>query len=326
VPAVDAAATQKLAEDAYAAGNWSAAATQYAALVKKFPQDGALWFRLANAYAHAEQPDRAVAAYREALLQDSGLSKAWFNMGIVQLRQAAHSLMQLESAGTTHDPLRVRATEAYDAIIEILGDEAEEQVAAAPAAGPAQEPVVTAVPPVVATEPTPTTSNTPSVDASPSATETVAVEQPGKIEDALQSPTPNAAAAAHDLTPTPPAPATETVHAAPTTAPPPPAASTTGPVVAPAPSAPVATSAAGVVPATGGASRPAAAESADESTQVAGDEAATTDAMTAQAAEPATAAASVAHDATSRTPTPPTPDPAASASALDGAAASGATP
>ena len=86
----DVKATVVRAEESYERADWAMAAEAYGTVVEEMPQDAQLWFRYANALARSDQPDRAVTAYREVLARDAHYAKAWFNMGIVQLRQAAN--------------------------------------------------------------------------------------------------------------------------------------------------------------------------------------------------------------------------------------------
>lgn len=126
----DIAAVAARAEARYAAEDWPAAAEAYGKLVEVMPQDANLWFRYANALVRADQPDRAVAAYREVLVRDARYSKAWFNMGIVQLRQAASSFSRMEGNVAADDPLRARSREVYGALMAILGDGGQPAAAA----------------------------------------------------------------------------------------------------------------------------------------------------------------------------------------------------
>jgi len=127
--AVDVALTRAAGESAYAAGDWRGAELHYRALVTAMPQDAELWFRLGNIYARIDQPDAAVSAYGEALLRDQNLGKAWFNMGVVQLRQAASSFLKMKAHAAPGDPAVAQGTAAYDAVMAILG---EQEAAVAP--------------------------------------------------------------------------------------------------------------------------------------------------------------------------------------------------
>ena len=126
-------ATAARAEESYAKGEWATAAEAYAVLTEQMPQDANLWFRYANALARSDQPDRAVTAYREVLVRDAHSSKAWFNMGIVQLRQAANSFSRMESNVTADDPLRTQGQQVYGAILKVLSYDTGHAPAAKPA-------------------------------------------------------------------------------------------------------------------------------------------------------------------------------------------------
>jgi Flp pilus assembly protein TadD len=127
-PARDIKTTQERALAAYAAGEW--AEPHFVALARAMPQDAELWFRLGNVYARNDKPELAVAAYREALVRQPDLGKAWFNMGVIQLLQAAASFHQMEVHVAPGDPSRRQAEEAYAGILAILetdGSAAPEQ-------------------------------------------------------------------------------------------------------------------------------------------------------------------------------------------------------
>ena len=119
----DIKATVARAEESYQKADWATAAEAYGVLVEDMPQDTQLWFRYANALARSDQPERAVTAYREVLARDAHYAKAWFNMGIVQLRQAAHSFSRMDGYISAADPLRAQSEQVHDAILRILNDD-----------------------------------------------------------------------------------------------------------------------------------------------------------------------------------------------------------
>lgn len=131
-------ATATRAEQSYASSEWAAAADAYGVLVEEMPQDPHLWFRYANALARSDQPDKAVTAYREVLVRDAHFSKAWFNMGIVQLRQAANSFSRMGGNISADDPLRAQGEQVYAGIIKLLGDDNNPKPAPAGVAGKAK--------------------------------------------------------------------------------------------------------------------------------------------------------------------------------------------
>ncbi len=124
-------ATAARAEESYEKADWATAATAYGVLVEELPQDTQLWFRYANALARSDQPERAVTAYREVLARDAHYAKAWFNMGIVQLRQAANSFSRIDGNISAADPLRAQSEQVHDAILRILNDDSGAKAATA---------------------------------------------------------------------------------------------------------------------------------------------------------------------------------------------------
>jgi Flp pilus assembly protein TadD len=135
--AIDVASARAAGESAYAAADWRGAEPHYRALVTAVPQDAELWFRLGNIYARSDQPDAAVSAYREALVRDADLGKAWFNMGVIQLRQAANSFLKMNVHAAAGDPAAVQGAAAYEAVMAILG---QQDATPGPIVVPAGEP------------------------------------------------------------------------------------------------------------------------------------------------------------------------------------------
>lgn len=111
---------QQRADQAYAEADWQTAERAYRELTRQVPREIEPWFRLGNIYARLEQPEQALAAYREVLVRDPNNSKTWHNMGVVQLRQATASFVTLEQVAPADDPLRQRATQMLDAVDRLL--------------------------------------------------------------------------------------------------------------------------------------------------------------------------------------------------------------
>jgi len=125
---------------AYAQGDLQTAERGFEAIVQSVPHDATAWFRLANIYARTDRPRQAVAAYQEALVRNPKLPKAWYNLGIVQLRQAAHSFLSLTQGLPASDPLHQRGLELAQEVIRLLGEVPEAPSGGGPAAGGAPEP------------------------------------------------------------------------------------------------------------------------------------------------------------------------------------------
>lgn len=111
------------AEEAYDQGDMAAGEKHYSALIKEVPGEAKPWFRLANIYARTERPGAAQKAYREALIRDPEMSKAWYNMGIVQLREAAHTFNELQVYADRDDPLYTRGEKLLEGILKLIGND-----------------------------------------------------------------------------------------------------------------------------------------------------------------------------------------------------------
>jgi cytochrome c-type biogenesis protein CcmH/NrfG len=111
---------EQQAEEAYAIEDWGTAETAYKSLTLQLPGNPTPWFRLGNVYARTNNLNAAVAAYREALVRDHKSSKAWHNMGVVQLRQAANTFLEMQQYTEENDPLSIRARYAVNSIANLI--------------------------------------------------------------------------------------------------------------------------------------------------------------------------------------------------------------
>lgn len=135
-----------LAEQAYQAKDWQTAETNYVKITRAIPKEAHPWFRLGNIYARTERPDFAVRAYKEALLRDSSLSKAWYNMGLIQLRQSANSFLQMRSYTPDNSQAQNRADAMYESIIDVIKNGPNQARAYAQDEVPTNEPAWIAIP------------------------------------------------------------------------------------------------------------------------------------------------------------------------------------
>ena len=115
------------AETAYSDRNWQTAEAAYRELARQVPREIEPWFRLGNIYARTDRPEAAVDAYKEALVRDPGLAKAWHNMATVHLRQAANAFLQLRSHVKPESPEDLQAAAMYRAIIDLMGEGTDQQ-------------------------------------------------------------------------------------------------------------------------------------------------------------------------------------------------------
>ncbi len=112
--------TRKGAYLAYQEGNYSEAIKQFNQLVAAMPKDSDLWFRLGNAYARNLQPRQAVLAYENALLRDPHLKKAWYNMGLVQLKEALKTFDEMAQYVSPDDPIGQQGVMMRARLIQLL--------------------------------------------------------------------------------------------------------------------------------------------------------------------------------------------------------------
>lgn len=111
---------QQQAEKAYEAQDWTTAERAYRQLSEEAPSQVEPWFRLGNIYARTDRLDAAVAAYRNALLRNSKNGKIWHNLGIVHLRQATTTFIDMLENTDANDPLNDRARYVVTAVGQIL--------------------------------------------------------------------------------------------------------------------------------------------------------------------------------------------------------------
>ncbi len=113
---------QKRADAAYQNEDWKTAEKEYLYLAKNLPGEIEPWFRLGNIYARTGQLDAAVSAYREALVRDTKNSKIWHNLGIVQLRQATNTFVEMLDYTNPDDPLNQRAKQIVDTMGDLMAN------------------------------------------------------------------------------------------------------------------------------------------------------------------------------------------------------------
>ena len=111
---------EKRANTAYQKEDWATAEKEYLHLTRQIPAQSEPWFRLGNIYARTNRLDAAVATYREALVRDPNNSKIWHNLGIVQLRQATGTFIQVVDLTEEGDPLNSRGKHVVNSVTELL--------------------------------------------------------------------------------------------------------------------------------------------------------------------------------------------------------------
>ncbi len=110
----------KTAQVAYQNEDWKTAEIAYLKLTEKVPAEPEPWFRLGNIYARTENLDAAIVAYRKALFHDSKNSKIWHNLGVVQLRQATNTFIEMLEYTNEDDPLNRRAKNVIKSVSDLM--------------------------------------------------------------------------------------------------------------------------------------------------------------------------------------------------------------
>jgi tetratricopeptide (TPR) repeat protein len=108
------------AQVAYQNRDWNKAVEYYGSLSQRIPNDAEIWFRLGNSYARLNKHGAAIQSYQQALNRDPRNSKTWHNLGIVQLKLAANTFVEMQSNINADDPLNRRATYVINAITNLL--------------------------------------------------------------------------------------------------------------------------------------------------------------------------------------------------------------
>jgi cytochrome c-type biogenesis protein CcmH/NrfG len=111
---------ERQAASAYENDDWQASEKHYLVLVEKDPEQAMHWLRLGNIYARTNRPDMAVMAYREAVVRDTELTNAWYNMGIIQLKQAAYSFNEMQLHVQPDDPVAAQGRRLLEGILGLI--------------------------------------------------------------------------------------------------------------------------------------------------------------------------------------------------------------
>lgn len=109
------------AVQAYQQRDYQTALPLYIQLTNAVTTDPELWFQLGNIHARLRQPEPAIEAYRAALKLNPRFSKAWHNMGVVQIQQSTNTFTQMLQNTPVNDPLYARGEAISQQLLTILG-------------------------------------------------------------------------------------------------------------------------------------------------------------------------------------------------------------
>lgn len=111
---------EQRADRAYNRDDWQTAEQAYRKLTQMAPAEADPWFRLGNVYTYQGRAGAALTAYHEALARDPEHARAWYNMGLVQLRQASISFANLQETTADEDPLNRRARVLLETMTQLM--------------------------------------------------------------------------------------------------------------------------------------------------------------------------------------------------------------
>jgi tetratricopeptide (TPR) repeat protein len=111
------------ADTAYQRGDLAESGRLYTRLTRAAPDVAVYWYRLGNSQAGTGQPYAAIKTYAEALSLEPGMTAAWYNMGMVQLRLAAHTFHAMQAHAKPADPLTARSRAYLEGILKLINEE-----------------------------------------------------------------------------------------------------------------------------------------------------------------------------------------------------------
>lgn len=110
----------KEALEAYNKKDWKVAEEKFGLLISISPSTVENWFKLGNIYARSDRPEKAIAAYKEAVLRRPGYEKAWRNLGIVSLRKTTHLYIEMLQYLKSDSLSYVRAKKTSEVLLKLI--------------------------------------------------------------------------------------------------------------------------------------------------------------------------------------------------------------
>ncbi len=110
------------ANKAYTDKNYELALLEYLELSETLRAVPIIWFRIGNTYTRLENYEKGIAAYEKSVLLDPRLSKAWHNMGVIQLKQSVNTWRQMLVYISKDDPLYDKALSLSKKLLEVVDE------------------------------------------------------------------------------------------------------------------------------------------------------------------------------------------------------------
>ncbi len=95
----------ELADEFYTKKSYPEALEVYREINQNFSDDTHVLFRMGNIYAQQGDASKAIESYEAALKVDRGLTKTWFNLGVIYMQQSAKTWQQMSQYADKTDPL-----------------------------------------------------------------------------------------------------------------------------------------------------------------------------------------------------------------------------
>lgn len=111
---------QKEASQAYKDKNWKVAEEKYGLLISESPKLAEIWFMLGNVYARTSRPEKAIVAYKEAVVRRANYKQAWRNLGIISLRTTAHHYIEMLLHLDHNTEAYIRAKKTSEVLLKLI--------------------------------------------------------------------------------------------------------------------------------------------------------------------------------------------------------------
>ncbi|QYJ98275.1 tetratricopeptide repeat protein [Shewanella alkalitolerans] len=112
-------AIQSQAEHAYKLAMLDQAESLYLEVLKSVPNYAPAWFRLGNIYTRTNRHEAAIAAYRRCIELEPNNQKAWYNMGLVRIKQSTNALNTASNQGDADSAVGRQIKALLDALNQL---------------------------------------------------------------------------------------------------------------------------------------------------------------------------------------------------------------
>lgn len=93
----------------------------YRELTLTHPQLPEVWLRLGNIYARQSQLEAAMRSYKDGMHYASADGRLWYNLALVELKQAIQTLETSSTVLPADSPYRARIQQLHDALLSVSG-------------------------------------------------------------------------------------------------------------------------------------------------------------------------------------------------------------